>query len=712
MSAFEQLHPSVQHHIVNSLGWRQLRPLQEQAISPLLDGQHALLLAPTAGGKTEAAMFPVFSRMLSEDWSGLSVVYLCPIKALLNDLSKRLQTYADLFGRRVAVWHGDIGQSERKRIIREPPDILLSTPESLEVLLDSRLVEHRRFFRNLRAVVVDEIHAFAGDDRGWHLSALLSRIHCLAASPVQRIGLSATVGNREELLAWLADATPGKRTVVAPEAVGRQVPDIALDYVGSLENAALVIARLHKGEKRLVFCDSRAQVEELVGLLRVQGVETFASHSALSKEQRLAAEQAFAESGNCVIVATSTLELGIDIGDLDRMIQINAPGSVASLLQRLGRTGRRDGGRSNCLMLATSSAGFHQAAGLLKLWKQGYVEPVLPPPLPFHVLVQQILGLVLQERALEHDQFRTHLHGFLQTARLEEALDPVLEHLLAEGILYTEGGLISMGDEGERHYGRKNFMDLFSIFNTPPYLTAMHGRNELGQIDEGTLLMREPTEVSFSLGGRSWQVTEVDWNKRRVWVMPTKQEARSSWMSFGKPLTWDLAQGMREALVEPDLEQHLTERGHRMLNTLHEDYAWLDSEGSCLVQHDRECYYWSFAGTECNLALEMAMKARTISCKSDGLRLRFKRRDVAELKQPLQEVLSAPEVASVDVVPTDADYERYKFLESVPKEMVSRMLGQRREQLTQKRVTKLEPIKVISERAHSQVDPQSHTDDA
>lgn len=135
MTAFDRLHASLQHHIVNSLGWRELRALQEQAITPVLDGRHCLLLAPTAGGKTEAAVFPVLSRMLVEDWQGLSVLYVCPIRALLNNLEERLSYYAGLVGRSCGLWHGDVSQAVKSRILAEPPDILLTTPESLEALL-------------------------------------------------------------------------------------------------------------------------------------------------------------------------------------------------------------------------------------------------------------------------------------------------------------------------------------------------------------------------------------------------------------------------------------------------------------------------------------------------------------------------------------------------------------------------------------------------
>lgn len=173
MTPFDRLHPAIQHHIVNSLGWRSLRPLQDAAIEPILAGTNALLLAPTAGGKTEAAVFPLFSRLLSESWKAVSVLYVCPIKALLNNLELRLRQYGELLGRRVGVWHGDVGAGDRGRILKEPPDLLLTTPESLEVMLVSGRTDHGNLFASVRAMVVDEIHAFAGDDRGWHLLAVL-----------------------------------------------------------------------------------------------------------------------------------------------------------------------------------------------------------------------------------------------------------------------------------------------------------------------------------------------------------------------------------------------------------------------------------------------------------------------------------------------------------------------------------------------------------
>src|SRR6185312_5943991 len=278
MAAFDRLYPALRHQVINALGFRSLRHVQKLAIEAAEDGSNLLILAPTAGGKTEAAFFPLISRALAEPWDGLAVLYVSPIRALLNNQQGRLERYYGLVGRRATVWHGDVPVATKRRLLAEPPDCLLTTPESLEGMLVSGSVRHDRLFASVRAVVVDEVHAFARDDRGWHLLALLQRIGRLAGRDLQRIGLSATVGNEEELLGWLSAGSARSRRLIRPPAVPEPEPDVVLDYVGGLDNAAKVISLLHRGEKRLVFCDSRARVERLAADLRARGVATFVSH--------------------------------------------------------------------------------------------------------------------------------------------------------------------------------------------------------------------------------------------------------------------------------------------------------------------------------------------------------------------------------------------------------------------------------------------------
>ena len=302
----------------------------------------------------------------------------------------------------------------------------------------------------MRVVIVDEIHAFAGDDRGWHLLSVLERVTKLAGRQLQRIGLSATIGNPGDLLDWLTGSCEGEKRVIATEADSTTKTAIGLDYVGTIGNAARVISELHVGEKRLVFVDSRARVEELASELRQKGTDTYVSHSSLSLDERRRAEAAFAAGRNCVIVATSTLELGIDVGDLDRVIQIDAPWRVSSFLQRLGRTGRRVGSERNCLFLTTKEHALLRAAAIIELWGRGYVEPVVPPPLPYHILAQQIMALALQEGGIARDRWREWIGRMPAFAAMPaEEAEAVINYMIGTGLLFAEDGVLWLGPKAK-----------------------------------------------------------------------------------------------------------------------------------------------------------------------------------------------------------------------------------------------------------------------
>jgi ATP-dependent Lhr-like helicase len=700
VTAFDLLHPAVQHHVVNSLGWKGLRPLQEAAVEPIIAGSHALLLAPTAGGKTEAAILPVFSRMLSEDWRGLSVVYVCPIKALLNNLEERLIRYAGLLGRRVSVWHGDIPPGQRARTARESPDLLLATPESLEVVLVSRRVDHRTFFKDLRVFIIDEIHAFAGDDRGWHLIGLLDRLSRLSGRVPQRLGLSATVGNPGALLEWLVGGNLGERRVVASEAGVGGDAEVQIDFVGSLENAATVISRLHRGEKRLVFCDSRSQVESLAVALRARSVQTYVSHSSLSVDARRQAESAFASGDDCVIVATSTLELGIDVGDLDRVIQIDAPHTVASFLQRLGRTGRRAGTRRNCLFLATTDDALLRAVALVQLWREGFVEPIIPPALPYHVLAQQLLALALQESGIGTRTWQEWLPGFLAGSGIAtEEISVLVQYMLATGVLFAADGLLGVGLEGEARYGLKNFLELFSVFSSAPLFTVLHGRSEIGQVHQLTFQARDRTQVTLALGGRQWMVKHVDWDRRRAFVEPTDVRGRSRWLGAGQPMHFRLCQAVKLALVDDTQPTWLSKRGAQALADLRLEYDWVDPERTSVTQGDKVTDWWTFGGLLLNGALAERLRERGYAPPSyDDLRVRFSGRiEISDLLAlPRDPAADAGRLYSADVARRSTD--AMKFIECVPAPLRDRLEAERFSVRDAFKVIGAQPILIASGR--------------
>lgn len=609
-SGFDRLHSSLQYHIVNTLGWRQLRPLQDEAVGPVLDGDHGMFLAPTAGGKTEAAAFPVFSRMAAEEWRPLSVLYLAPLRALLNNLEPRLAQYGGFVGRRVGLWHGDTSQSVRSRMVSDPPDLLLTTPESLEAMLISRRINERWLFPNLRTVVIDEVHAFAAADRGWHLLSVLERLTRLAGRDLQRIGLSATVGNPDELLQWLCGSSTLPRRIVNPPADAVAEPEVDLDYVGTLSNAATVIDRLHRGEKRLVFVDSRRRAEELTHSLNNLGTTAFVSHGSLGQEERRRSEQAFAEAANCVIVATSTLELGIDVGDLDRVIQIDSPPTVAGFLQRIGRTGRRAGTSRNALFLATSDESLLTAAGLLRLWASGYVEPALPPPLPAHLVAQQLLALTLQEAddGLPQTEWKSWLGepavlGSEAMARSDE----VVQHLLSENWLFSDQGLLGPGGEAERTIGQRNFLELTSVFVSSPLFSIRQGRVEIGQVPDlaiTTAMGMKPGPPRLLLAGQSWQLNDIDWKRRVAQVEPADERATVRFPGLAQPLGYELCQSVAAILGGASLDPvTVSARASIKLEELQEELPRADAGRTLMTRSADEVRWYTFAGLKANLEL-------------------------------------------------------------------------------------------------------------
>jgi ATP-dependent Lhr-like helicase len=552
-------------------------------------------------------------------------------------------------------------------------------------MLVSTLADPRRLFADVRAVVIDEVHAFAGDDRGWHLLAVLERISRLAGRPLQRIGLSATVGNADELLAWLQgsnrlEGLNGK--VIAPEVGSSAEVSMQLDFVGSEANAAKVISVLHTGEKRLVFADSRRTVETLSLQLRERGVETFVSHSSLSADVRRQAEAAFSTARDCVIVSTSTLELGIDVGDLDKVIQIGAPTSVASLLQRLGRTGRRPGTSRNMLCLATDDQQFLRACGLLLLWSEGYVEPIIPPPLPLHIAAQQLLGLTLQERRVTYGAWRDWFRGL----SLAEAGDwsGIEEFLASTGHLDKDGDMLFIGPEAERKYGGIHYRDLMAVFTAEPEFLVFHGREEVGALDPMVFTRKSPEPRLVTLAGRGWAVTHVDWKRHRAYVEPSVRANDSRWHGFPQPLSYELCQAMRRVLLGDDPKGVLlTKRANQALNRLRAEYVNRVHRRYALVhQEDARVRWWTWAGAQANATIVAALAAADPQAlaedQSYGNEYVNLRGD-ATFGQILQTLSQFTSVGTSlpTPKPDKVALQRLKFSDLLPPEMALTTLGER-----------------------------------
>lgn len=612
MSVFARLSPRLQAAIVSRLGWTSLRPVQEMAGEAILDGKNAVVLAPTAGGKTEASIFPALSMLMDAPVGSVGALYVAPIKALLNNQADRLGRYTEMVGLRRFVWHGDAGAGDKRRFLKEPAELLMTTPESLEVMLISRRVPTPRLFRDLRLIIVDEVHALAGTDRGAHLMCVMERLAALASGDVQRIGLSATVGNPASILAWLRGSSKREGVVVDPPkpAARREVKVI---HRPDLPDLARDAAKVAKGQKSLFFCQSRATTEAVAERMRAVGTEVFVHHSAVSVEERDAAEARFQRGTDACIVCTSTLELGIDVGDLDRVFQVDAASTVSSFLQRMGRTGRRAGQSANTTFFCQNAWTVAQAIALVELAREGWVERVEMDVRCWPVLVHQLIAMSLAYGTIRPDDawdMLSRVPDFGGISRVE--YDRLVEHLVAEDYLYRSEDRLALGDRAEKVYGRKNFLQLYAVFSSPQtYTVITTGDRDVGYLYQDFVDRLVEEMSSFLLAGRPWLVHHIDHDQRRIRVVPAPRGTKPSWTGYVPQfLEYTLCQRIRDVLVSEAVPGILHESAAGALRELREDLGVLLRDGGDGVfTYDDHIKWWTFAGGRINTTLKYALHA-------------------------------------------------------------------------------------------------------
>ena len=611
MSAFARFPPRLQEAIVSRLGWTSLRPVQELAGEAILDGKNAVVLAPTAGGKTEASMFPALASLVEREPDGVGVIYIAPIKALLNNQEDRLGMYAEMVGLRRFVWHGDVGESAKRRFLKEPAEILMTTPESLEVMLVSQRSPVKRLFKDLRLIVIDEVHAVAGTDRGAHLMSVIERIAPSSENDIQRVGLSATVGNPEEILAWIKGSSRREGVVVDPPKSPAK-RELSIRLYESVTGLADEAAARAAGKKSLFFCQSRALTETVAERMRGREVDVFVHHSSVSLEERKAAEDRFAHGSNACIVCTSTLELGIDVGDLDAVFQANAPSSVSSFMQRMGRTGRRSGTIANTSFLCENPEAVLQAVALIELAREGWVESVARQERCWPVLVHQLLAMTLQFGAISAERSWEQLArvpDFRSISRDE--FDVAVEHMKKEQYLFEAGGLLSMGEKTEKRFGKKNFLELYAVFSSPRlYRVVTHAKRDVGSLEQDFVDRLVEQMSSFLLGGRAWTVDRVSHEDREIVVREAPRGVKPSWGGFmPQHLGFEIAQRIKRVLTETTRYPYVDEAGFKHIAEKRDDLGELLRRPGPAIQIDGSVgLWWTFAGGRVNHTLKYAFE--------------------------------------------------------------------------------------------------------
>lgn len=377
--------------------------------------------------------------------------------------------------------------------------------------------------------------------------SVLERLVLSSKNDVQRVGLSATVGNPDHILMWIKGTSQRDGVVIDP----RKVPtkrEISVSLQESIVSLAGEAAARASGRKSLFFCQSRALTESVAERMRGRGIDVFVHHSSVSLEERRAAEDRFQHGTNACIVCTSTLELGIDVGDLDLVFQANAPSTVFSFMQRIGRTGRRAETTANTTFLCEDPESVVQAVALVELARERWVERVREQPRCWPVLVHQLLALTLQWGAISPERGWEHLSrvpDFRGISRAE--LDEVIAHMTKEEYLLDMGGLLAMGLKAEKVYGKKNFLELYAVFSSPVlYRVVTQAGRDIGSLEQDFVDRLVEEMSSFLLGGRAWAVTRVSHDDRAVVVREAPGGQKPSWGGFVPQLLgFELCQRIR-----------------------------------------------------------------------------------------------------------------------------------------------------------------------
>ena len=439
---FSQLHPSLASAL-DEKGWKPT-PVQRHVLPEIISGHDRVIIAPTGSGKTMAGILPLFHRCLEDAWPSLSILYITPLRALNRDVDRRLRELAEAVGLRVDVRHGDTSQAQRTKQTRRPPNLLITTPETFQLMFSGKNL--RAMFSTVQAVIVDEVHDLAASERGWQLSVGLSRLEALAGRPVQRLGLSATVGNPQAVATWLSPKgqpliTTGDRTTSLTVESPVPLPE---DEVECL-NLGLNSPRQHAVYRQLcgilrtqapclVFVNSRSEAETLATHLQSMApdLKIGVHHGSLAADTRQTMEDELREGVLAGLVCTSSLELGIDVGSVRRIVQLHSPKSVDRMLQRVGRADHRLGGVGRGHVLTWDVDHLMEAAVIAQRAMEGAIEPVQWRPRPNNIAANQLVLMVHCFKAVSIDEATAMLASSPQFEGWQREDTEALLQVLAE----------------------------------------------------------------------------------------------------------------------------------------------------------------------------------------------------------------------------------------------------------------------------------------
>ena len=534
---------------------------QEKLLPIVREGKNALLMAPTGTGKTEAAILPILDALVREGEpreKGTKLLYITPLRALNRDMLDRMQWWCKRFDIRLGVRHGDSSQAERTNLSFAPPDILITTPETLQILLVGRRI--RQNLAKLRWVVVDEAHELSEDKRGSQLSVGLERLRDVAEKEFQVVGLSATVGSPEKVAQFLVGSgrkcevvrVPVEKSlslrVDAPRATGddKILADSIYSYPEVAARLRTVRELVEKYRSVLVFTNTRSEAEALSSRFRVwdPSFPIAVHHSSLSKATREAVEKGLKEGKLLGVICTSSLELGIDIGFLEYVVQYNSPRQVTRLIQRVGRSGHRIGQVSNGLVITQDSDDTLEAAVLCRKSVMGELEPLEPVFNPYDVAIHQVAGLLIEQTSWNFDDLmalfrRSYAYADLDAERLKKVLVYMRERYPRLAYYSESDGKVFRARDIKPLFSY--YFDNLSMIPDEKQYLVIEGDNFVGTLDEAFVSEYGEVGVKFVEAGRCWKVEQIYGNKVYVKAEEDPTGAVPNWVGDEIPVPREVA---------------------------------------------------------------------------------------------------------------------------------------------------------------------------
>ncbi len=554
-SVFDDLHPKIREGL-DLLGISTPTPPQEKVIPAILGGENVLLISPTASGKTEAAMLPVFDMfMKGSKEKGINIIYITPLRALNRDIDKRMMFWADHLGITVEVRHGDTSQKQRSRQTRKPPQMLITTPETLQAILPSKGM--RKHLESVKWVIIDEIHDLAASKRGAQLTVGLERLDKAASRNPQRIGLSATIGNPDTVARFLGGVHPVnivEVTVDKTYGYGVQFPqptDADYDLADELNTSPMAASRLNRirelvsqHNSTLIFVQGRGQAEALGFRLKQMDPLIEVHHGSLSKEERHKVEDRFKAGELKGIVCTSTLQLGIDIGEVDLTIQYQSPRQVSALIQRVGRAGHKISRLSEGVTIPAYGEDALECLVASDLARKNSLEPTLVHMKPLDVLTHQITGLTIMamdDGIKEQEVFELVKRAYPFWEYTAEEYEELVEFLRQIGLIDRRGDLLKKTGKGRRYYYEN--LGMINDERRYPFINAISDEM-VGTVGDEFWSLRARVGLNVILKGRVWRILQIDEERGVLHALPSTDPlgAAPGWDGELIPVTREVAE--------------------------------------------------------------------------------------------------------------------------------------------------------------------------